>query len=85
MVVALSGDELQTFAFLLDQDLSAVELEFAVAEPWRSCMISVPGLEELLGTLSFPDELHETDQIDGGGGEAVRAETGLVRLGEEIP
>jgi endonuclease G len=77
VVVARSGDELQTFAFLLDQDLSDVDLEFAVDLPWRSRMISVPRLEELVAALLFPDELRETDQIDAGGGEAVRAETGL--------
>jgi endonuclease G, mitochondrial len=77
VVVARSGDELQTFAFLLDQDLSDVDLEFAVDQPWRSRMIPVPRLEELVAELSFPDELRETDQIDARGGEAVRAETGL--------
>ncbi len=82
VVVARSGDELQTFAFVLDQDLSDVDLEFAVDEPWRSRMISVPKLEQLVGALAFPDELRETDQIDAAGGEAVRAETGLGSVEE---
>ena len=82
VVVARSGDELQTFAFVLDQDLSDVDLEFAVDEPWRSRMISVPKLEQLVGSLAFPDELRETDQIDAAGGEAVRAETGLESVEE---
>jgi endonuclease G, mitochondrial len=77
IVVARSGDALQTFAFLLDQDLSDVDLEFAVDQPWRSRMISVPDLERLVGVLDLPNELWESDQIDSGGGEAVRAETGL--------
>jgi endonuclease G, mitochondrial len=77
IVVARSGDELQTFAFLLDQDLSDTDLEFAVDQAWRSRMISVADLEELVGTISFPDELRESDQIDAGAGQAVRAEIGL--------
>jgi endonuclease G, mitochondrial len=73
IVVARSGDELQTFAFCLDQDLSDTDLEFAVDELWTSRMISVADLERLLGELSLPEQLHESDQFDSGGGEAVRA------------
>jgi endonuclease G len=77
IVVAGSRGGLETFAFLLDQDLAAADLEFAVDAPWRSRMVSVPELERLVGTFAFPGQLHESDQIDTGGGEAIRAETGL--------
>ncbi len=85
VVVARSGDELQTFAFVLDQDLSGVEmesvavdaLEFAVDQEWRSRMVSVAGLEELVPAIAFPQVLRDTDQIDAGGGEAVRAAAGV--------
>jgi endonuclease G, mitochondrial len=77
IVVARSGDELQTFAFLLDQDLSDVDLEFAVDQVWRSRMISLADLQELVPAITFPQELLDSDQIDAGGGESVRAEAGV--------
>jgi endonuclease G, mitochondrial len=77
VVVARSGDELQTFAFVLDQDLSHTDIEFAVDQEWRTRMHSIPDLEQRVGLLRFPQELHDSDQIDGEGGEALRAETGV--------
>ena len=83
IVVARSGDELQTFAFVLDQDLSDTPLEFAVDQLWRSRMISVPDLERRLGAVGFPADLHDSDQIDKGGGEALRARAGVETVGPE--
>jgi endonuclease G, mitochondrial len=85
VVVARSGDELQAFAFILDQDLSGVDfesvavdpLEFAVDELWRSRMISLADLQELVPAIAFPQVLKDSDQIDAGGGEAVRAASGV--------
>jgi endonuclease G, mitochondrial len=78
IVVARSGAGLQTFAFVLEQDLSATPFEeFAVDAEWKSRMISVPDLEQLVGRFSFPAELHQSDQIGEAGGEAVRAEAGV--------
>jgi endonuclease G len=77
IVVARSDDTLQTFAFLLDQDLSGTDPEFAVDQVWRSRLISVPDLEQLVGALSFPAELRASDQINASGGEVVRAEAGV--------
>jgi endonuclease G len=79
IVVAETDGALQTFAFILDQDLSDTEfesvdaLEFAVDRDWRKRMISLPDLEQLVALLSFPVELRESDQIDAAPGEAVRA------------
>lgn len=77
IVVARSGDELRTFAFLLDQDLANTDLEFAVDQEWRSRMISVADLEALVAGLTFPQELHDSDQIGASGGEAVRAQAAV--------
>jgi endonuclease G, mitochondrial len=80
IVMAPKDGGLQTFAFILDQDLSGTDfesvdaLEFAVDQTWRERMISLPDLEELVALLSFPAELVESDQIDAEPGEAVRAE-----------
>ena len=77
IVVGRSGDALQTFAFVLEQDLSETDLEFAVDEPWRTRMISLPDLEALSALLEFPAELHDTDQIDAPAGQAVCAHPGV--------
>ena len=71
IIVAHTGDALQSFAFILDQDLS--NLEFAVNAEWRTHMISIPDLEKLVALAQFPPELHNSDQINAPGGEAVRA------------
>lgn len=72
IVVARSGDALQSFAFVLDQDLAHTDLEFAVDELWRSRMISVPDLEILTSLITLPRALHDSDQMATPGGEAVR-------------
>lgn len=77
IVVARSGDELQTFAFVLEQDLSDTPLEFAVDGPWLSRMISIADLERLIGLITLPAELHASDQFEESGGEAVRARSGV--------
>jgi DNA/RNA endonuclease G (NUC1) len=77
IVVANDSTNLQTFAFLLDQDLSQTELEFAVDAEWRSRMISVPKLEELVALIGFPKQLHESDQYRTPGGESLRGKSGI--------
>jgi endonuclease G, mitochondrial len=80
IVVAQSDGALQAFAFLLDQDLSDTDLEFAVNKEWRARMVSVPHLEKLVGGVSFPEQLHDSDQIDASDGEAIRAEAGIETI-----
>jgi endonuclease G, mitochondrial len=80
IVVARSDTALQAFAFLLDQDLSDTDLEFAVDKEWRTRMVSIPRLEQLVGAASFPRELHDADQISATHGEAVRAEAGIETI-----
>jgi endonuclease G, mitochondrial len=83
IVVAPGDGGLQTFAFILDQDLSGTDfesvaaVEFAVDRSWRERMISLPDLAELVAPLSFPAELLESDQFDAGPGEAVRAHASM--------
>ena len=79
VVVAKSARKLQTFAFVLDQDLSGTELEgleFAVDEPWRERMIAVKDLDNLMPEIAFPKQLLDSDQINADPGEAVRASGG---------
>jgi endonuclease G len=72
VVVARSGSILQTFAFVLEQDLSDVPLEFAVDATWRQRMVSIPVLEAIVRHLEFPEALHQSDQAFTGGGESMR-------------
>lgn len=73
-------DDLQTFAFRIEQDLSDVDFgdvedtdeEFIVPEIWKGRMVSVADLENEIGLLTFPSVLHETDQFDADGIETIR-------------
>jgi endonuclease G, mitochondrial len=79
IVVARSARKLQTFAFVLDQDLSGTDLEgleFAVDKPWRERMIAVKDLDNLIPEFALPRQLMDSDQIDADPGEAVRASGG---------
>jgi len=62
VVVANDGGTLRAFAFVLRQDLSDVQLEFAVTPEWAEHMVSIAELEELLGIVRFPDAVHRADQ-----------------------
>lgn len=78
IIVARTGDQLQTFAFKLEQDLSTVDFtELAFEASWNTHMISIAELEELIGTLRFPDALHESDQSGTDIGESLRGTAGV--------
>jgi endonuclease G len=79
IIVARSDRKLQTFAFLLDQDLSDTDFEFAVDRKWRTRMVSISDLEELVDA-TFPKQLGGSDQIEASGGEAIRAGTGIETI-----
>lgn len=55
--------ELQTFSFLLAQDLSRVAFEFDVAEEFIPFRISVQELEERTINIVFPRVLKDSDQF----------------------
>jgi len=77
IVVARAGQELEAFAFLLEQDLGDVEWEFTVSAQWRREMISIARLEQRIGALEFPRELHDADQFGRRGGDEVARVTGF--------
>jgi endonuclease G len=63
IVIARNGDQLESYAFILEQDLSDVPLEFQVDDFWRERMVSIPDLEEGLSIVKFPDAVHDSDQF----------------------
>jgi DNA/RNA endonuclease G (NUC1) len=77
VVVAVQNGKLESFGFLLQQNLSAVPLEFAVSPKWQQHMISIANLEDLLGLVRFPSAVRSTDQAGTKNGEAVRASAGV--------
>lgn len=71
VVVARLGEEIQSFGFLLEQDLGEVPLEFAVEAPWLDSMISIAELQDLIGNLRFPQAVCEGDQYATPAGEEI--------------
>jgi endonuclease G len=84
IVVANTDAGLQSFAFLLDQDLSDTDFgieAFEVDADWRGRMISIADIEKEIGLLEFRKELHDSDQFDRDAGESVRREGALESFG----
>jgi endonuclease G, mitochondrial len=75
--VALAAKDgvLQSFAFLLEQDLSGVPLEFVVDAVWKKYMVSISDLEKEL-LVRFPKVVHDGDQVGTIAGEELRARFG---------
>ena len=63
VVISRSGNKLQSFAFLLEQDLSDVDFEFTVNSTWRSRMVSLSELDGRLSGFRFPEEILRADQF----------------------
>jgi endonuclease G len=81
VVVARNGDRLETFGFLLEQDLSDAEVEFNVSAEWQGKLISIAELEDLLPDIEFPDDMRESDQADQSSGENIRKSASLECYG----
>ncbi|MGL6072999.1 MAG: DNA/RNA non-specific endonuclease [Fimbriiglobus sp.] len=65
LIVAKKGTKLQSFAFLLEQDLTGVPLEFTVGPEWTQRRITVVGLEALVRFFRFPQAVRDADQFAG--------------------
>jgi DNA/RNA endonuclease G (NUC1) len=64
IIVAKDGEQLQTFAFLLEQDLSQSDVEFNVDNEWIPKMIAVKELEKQIPDIDFPQVFSQNDQFD---------------------
>lgn len=76
IVIARGQQGLQTFAFLLRQDLSDVDFEFAASAGWKRFMLPVAELEAKL-QVRFPKAVHDADQAHQASGSALRATSGI--------
>jgi endonuclease G len=64
-VVVARADKLQSFGFILEQDLAGVPLEFSVTAPWKKKMISLAELEKQAGKLfTFSAAVKKADQFN---------------------
>jgi endonuclease G, mitochondrial len=70
-IILVNGDDgPAAYGFVLEQDLSAVPLEFAVPAQWRKYLVSIEEIERLLDGLATLDWLKQHDRH--GSDEAVR-------------
>jgi endonuclease G len=76
VVVARTEAGLQSFGFLLQQDLSNVDFEFVVGERWRRVMRPIADIEAGL-QVRFPQPVHDADQFDTPSGATLRASSGI--------
>lgn len=61
VVAAVANGKVQSFGFLLEQDLRPVPWEFVVPDTWVSKMVSIKEIEDLAG-VEFPDVVRQGDQ-----------------------
>ncbi|BCH32675.1 hypothetical protein MesoLjLc_46050 [Mesorhizobium sp. L-8-10] len=79
LIVAAKDGRPQSFGFLLEQDLSAVDMEFAVPQRWRRFMAGVGEIEALAG-IDFSDEIRVGDQSGTAGGAHIRESAAIEAL-----
>ena len=72
IVIAQAKDSLQAFAFILEQNLKNVPVEFAVNAEWIDYMISIKGLQSILKFIEFPKSIIDADQFKKPAGESLR-------------
>ena len=63
LVVAEGDDGLESFAFVLEQDLRKVVWEFTVDAKWREFMVSISQLQDEIGLIRFPKVVRDADQF----------------------
>ncbi|WP_158222668.1 trypsin-like peptidase domain-containing protein [Rhodopirellula sp. MGV] len=71
IIVAEGDDGPEAFGFVLEQDLSNVDLEFTVPANWRCYMKSISEIEELLFGLATLDWLKKHDKFESNRGRRM--------------
>jgi DNA/RNA endonuclease G (NUC1) len=65
VVCSVKGGALQVFAFILEQDLKGLNLEFQPTAEWKHRQVSLRDLEAAVVLVRFPDVYHRADQAGG--------------------
>jgi DNA/RNA endonuclease G (NUC1) len=76
LIVAAAGGRALSFGFRLEQDLTRIDLEFAVPERWRRLMVGVREIEDLAG-IDFDSSVRDGDQAATDAGARLCAQAGL--------
>lgn len=84
VIVAEKNGALECFAFLLEQDLSSVELEFLVPTTWKRYMVAVSRIEDL-ADLDFDSVTRAADQAETTEGVSLAAASGFEASGTAFP
>ena len=79
VIVARKDNQLETFGFLLEQDLNDAEVEFNVSADWQGRMITIEDLEELIPDLIFSKSLQDVDQAHKSTGQSILESASLER------
>ena len=77
VIVAKGSSGLECFAFCLDQDLSDVDMEFAMPDSWAARQVPLKEIEERTGRIGFAKKLHNADTYGAEAAKAVEAATGV--------
>ncbi len=64
IVVVNNNGALESYAFMLEQDLTDVPLEFTFDASWKDKTISIAALEKELGIVDFGEAVREADQFE---------------------
>ncbi|MES0133605.1 DNA/RNA non-specific endonuclease [Mesorhizobium sp. M0016] len=83
VIVASENGKLQSFGFVLRQDLSNVPLEFVVDPVWQRYMISISEIASRNPLVKFDKSVAEADQFAKAGGKAVRDSSGVAAAVKE--
>ncbi len=81
VVVARKANALQAFGFLLEQDLTDADIEFAVPTRWLPFTVAISEIERLTG-FDFAPQISAADQFDTAEGAAVATRGALARRAE---
>lgn len=73
VVLSSAGGSLAAYAFVLQQDLHDVPLEFRVTETWSKYFVSLVFLEKQLSGFRFPQKIRAADRYSAGGHELAKA------------
>jgi endonuclease G, mitochondrial len=62
VVCAVKEKKLQVFAFLLEQNVKDLPLEFQVTAEWKQKLMRLRDLEKIIGLVKFQKSYHDADQ-----------------------
>ena len=63
VICAIKDGKLQVFAFLLEQNIKDLPLEFQVNAEWKPKQLALKDLEAIIGLVKFQKIYHTADQI----------------------